>query len=119
MALAIALRIYKHYDLRINNPMAKSHTSSFSGYPGVISSTDDFYILDSGMVVMETTNNVFNHSLYDGVKPQSALSWQRVRVANMLAGQWLAGGVVFFDLLLSVSGHSRQRVRVAYILERR
>jgi hypothetical protein len=37
------------------------------------------------MVVLETTNNIFNMSLYDLVVPQSVLAWQRVRVANGLA----------------------------------
>jgi hypothetical protein len=33
----------------------------------------------------QTTNNMFNHTLYDLVKPESVLAWQRVRVASMLA----------------------------------
>lgn len=35
--------------------------------------------------MLQTTNNVFNTSLYKYVIPQSLLAWQRVRIANMMA----------------------------------
>ena len=35
--------------------------------------------------MLQTTNNVFNKTLYGYVKPESLLAWQRVRVANMMA----------------------------------
>ena len=47
-------------------------TMSFSSYPGFIESTDDFFILGSNMVMLETTNNVFNQSLYKYVTPTTA-----------------------------------------------
>ena len=37
------------------------------------------------MVMLETTNNIFNQSLYQYVTPQTALAWQRVRVATYVA----------------------------------
>lgn len=37
------------------------------------------------MVMLQTTNNIFDTSLYKLVRPQSLLSWQRVRLANMMA----------------------------------
>ena len=43
------------------------------------------------MVVLQTTNNVFDTKLYDHVTPASLLAWQRVRVTNMMANngeQW-------------------------------
>lgn len=85
------LRIYKHYDIRVfgdDNPNSKL---SFSSYPGFLNSLDDFYILGSGMVMLQTTNNIFNSSLYDKVTPEALLAWYRVRVANLLANnaqQW-------------------------------
>jgi hypothetical protein len=51
----------------------------------MISSMDDFYILDSGLVVTETSNDIFDQSLYRKVVPQAALSWQRVLMANWLS----------------------------------
>ena len=40
-----------------------NETQVFSGYPGMLSSWDDFYILGSQMVMLQTTNPVFNTSL--------------------------------------------------------
>lgn len=48
-------------------------------------SLDDFYLLGSGLMMTQTTNNVFNHSLYDSVTPSSLFAWQRVRLAHALA----------------------------------
>jgi Phospholipase B len=52
---------------------------------GFLESLDDFYLMSSKLVMLQTTNNVFNTSLYDLVVPQSLFAWHRVRVANMLA----------------------------------
>lgn len=43
--------------------------------------TDDF-------VIMETTNSVYNKSLYDLIQPNCALTWQRVQVRG---GGWRSG----------------------------
>ncbi|RYE82185.1 MAG: hypothetical protein EOO65_05830, partial [Methanosarcinales archaeon] len=40
---------------------------------------------DTGLLVTETTNDIFNHALYDLMKPQSLFAWQRVRLANLMA----------------------------------
>ena len=52
---------------------------------------DWYAVWSSGLAVLETTNSVFNHSLYGLIKPQSLWAWQRVRAANLMAGsggQW-------------------------------
>lgn len=48
-------------------------------------SLDDFYILGSGLVMLQTTNSVFNETLLKQVVPESLFAWQRVRIANMMA----------------------------------
>jgi len=59
---------------------------SFASYPAYLSSLDDFYsIWSSGLNMLETTNSIFNMSLYKLVVPQSLWAWQRVRNANLLA----------------------------------
>lgn len=78
-------RIYKHYHFRLSNPHISATNFSFSSYPGILESLDDFYILGSGLLISETTNLVFNKTLYSFVKPESLLAWQRVRVANFMA----------------------------------
>ncbi|KAF6121026.1 phospholipase B domain containing 1 [Phyllostomus discolor] len=88
---AAMLRIYKHWNFNIRDANTSSSRLSFSSYPGFLVSLDDFYILSSGLVLLQTTNSVYNKTLLKLVTPQSLLAWQRVRVANMMASdgrQW-------------------------------
>jgi len=59
----------------------------FSSYPGFLESLDDFYITSSELVVIETSNSIFNKDLYKIVKDntQVLLSWQRTLLANRIA----------------------------------
>jgi hypothetical protein len=79
------LRTYKIYNLYYNNPATKSRTVSFSSYPSDLSSIDDFYVTDTKLSVIETTNGIFNTTLYQYVVPQSVLSWIRVILSNRMA----------------------------------
>lgn len=54
-------------------------------YTGFLVSLDDFYLLGSGLMMTQTTNNVFNTSLFSQVTPHSLLAWQRVRLAHTLS----------------------------------
>ena len=86
------IRTFKEYRFVSNKQNEKSKVVVFSSYPGSLSSIDDFYYLDSKLVVMETTNSNFNDSLYDLLKPESLLTWVRVMVANRLASsgeEWI------------------------------
>uniref|UniRef100_A0A8C0A2D0 Phospholipase B-like n=1 Tax=Bos mutus grunniens TaxID=30521 RepID=A0A8C0A2D0_BOSMU len=88
---AAMLRIYKHWDFNIVDKDTSSSRLSFSSYPGFLESLDDFYLLSSGLVLLQTTNSVYNKTLLQHVVPQSLLAWQRVRVASMMANngkQW-------------------------------
>ena len=78
-------RIFKEYKFKTNSKVEKSTTVAFSGYPGVLASIDDFYLLDNDLYVTETTNTVFNQKLYDNLKPQCLLSWIRTLLANRLS----------------------------------
>jgi len=74
------LRIYKIYTLPTVMPEAA--VVSFSSSPGLLHSKDDFYTTPS-LVVMETTNSIFNTTLYDlYITNQSLFTWQRVYAAN-------------------------------------
>jgi hypothetical protein len=74
------LRIYKHYIFEFGLRM------SFSSRPGFVSSKDDFYVINNNFVVMETTNDIFNQTLFDEfITPKSLPTWIRSLIANNLA----------------------------------
>ena len=78
-------RIFKHYDFNTRDASTSSNAMSFSSYPGLLESVDDYYMMNNDIVLIQTTNNVFDASLYSQVKPESLLAWQRVRMANHMA----------------------------------
>jgi hypothetical protein len=45
--------------------------------PGKLSSYDDYYIADSGLLVLETTMSIFNDDLYEFVGPETLFTWLR------------------------------------------
>lgn len=79
------LRIYKHYTFNLTELQPAAQHMSFSSYPGEVFSDDDFFILGSRLVLLQTTNKMFNRHVLQRLDPQSVLSWQRVRAANFLA----------------------------------
>jgi len=79
------LRTYKIYNFNLNSASSVSPNVSFSAYPGTLLSIDDFYITSSGLSVIETTNDIFNTSLYQLVTPESLLSWVRTILANRMS----------------------------------
>ncbi|KAI2658507.1 Phospholipase B-like 1 [Labeo rohita] len=125
---AASMRIYKHWDFSLKNKHSGTSRLSFSSYPGILSSLDDFYLLGTGLFVTQTTNNVFNSSLFSLVTPKALLAWQRVRVANALActgkqwaqifskhnsdqsqalrhGYWASYNIPFHSYIYQVSGY--------------
>ena len=80
------LRIFKHYNLRYADEAVRNRRVSFSSYPGMLSSLDDFYQMhDTQMVMVQTTNSVLDAKVYDLVTPRALLAWHRVISANALA----------------------------------
>ena len=65
--------------------LAVHHITLHPVCAGSISSTDDFFQMNTGLVVMETTNDVFNMSLFDVVVPQNLLSWTRAVVSSTVS----------------------------------
>lgn len=77
-------RIYKNYHFAFK-AKAGANRISFSSYPGYLESLDDFYMMDSGLGMVQTSNGVPNNTLLDLITPQTLLAWQRVRVASAMA----------------------------------
>ncbi|XP_037673126.1 putative phospholipase B-like 2 [Choloepus didactylus] len=86
------LRVIKKYSFqfqegpREDDPLVPGNNVIFSSYPGTIFSCDDFYILGSGLVTLETTIGNNNPALWKYVQPRGGvLEWVRNVVANRLA----------------------------------
>ncbi|GAM23730.1 hypothetical protein SAMD00019534_069050, partial [Acytostelium subglobosum LB1] len=80
------LRVFKSYTFGFSaTSQTVGNHQLFSAYPATLSSIDDFYVLNTQLSILETTNNIFNFSLYENVRPQSVLSWMRVLVSNRLS----------------------------------
>jgi hypothetical protein len=93
-SFTFALRIFK--TLTFNYKGVSMQTIQFSSYPGAFVSTDDFHVLDSGLVVMETSLSVFNTSIYSALSTNnSLLSWMRVMIANRLASSPAEWSTIF------------------------
>ncbi|GFR48281.1 hypothetical protein Agub_g10056 [Astrephomene gubernaculifera] len=71
------VRTWKVYDL----PWGASGPLTVSSSPGLLHSKDDWYTTDK-FVIMETTNGLYNKSLYDLIQPRCVLMWQRAQLAN-------------------------------------
>jgi hypothetical protein len=78
-------RIFKEYNFNFSNPTVKARNIMFSSYPAVLSSNDDFYLTSQNLAVIETTNAIFDTTLYDHITPKSLLCWQRAMIANRLS----------------------------------
>ncbi|KAM5237747.1 putative phospholipase B-like 2 [Ctenodactylus gundi] len=96
------LRVIKKYTLHFregpgdDSPLVPGHRQVFSSYPGTIFSGDDFYILSSGLVTLETTIGNNNPALWKYVQPQGCvLEWVRNIVANRLALDGAAWADIF------------------------
>lgn len=58
---------------------------TFSSYPGIIVSIDDFYVSSANMAIIETTIGNSNPDLWKFTTPKTNLYWIRVAIANRLA----------------------------------
>ncbi|KAG2385630.1 hypothetical protein C9374_003445 [Naegleria lovaniensis] len=76
-------KMYKVYSLMEDG--IASQTVAFASSPSFLSSKDDFYVTQHGLVTMETTNDVFNTNLFQFITPHSVMCWMRSIVANRLA----------------------------------
>jgi hypothetical protein len=57
-------RIFKHYEFSLKHPGVKAQALSFSSYPGELFSDDDLYMTSAKLVVLETTNHIWNPKLF-------------------------------------------------------
>lgn len=78
-------RIYKHYDINLKLSSGKiTNSVKFTSRPGDLNSKDDFYITSSQMVIIETSLEIYNTSLYSNLRFNTVPKWIRVNIANKL-----------------------------------
>jgi len=91
-------RIYKHYDFpwqmnAYDTTIVPGQHITFSSYPATFQSGDDYYqIAPSSLLVVETTIENNNSSLWQYVVPNTILEWMRINLANRLTdngGDWV------------------------------
>ena len=79
-------RMLKDYLFDVEDSDLSAKRWTFSGYAALLVSVDDIWLMDTRLVVFETSLHTWNETLYDlYCRPESALNWVRVQVANMLA----------------------------------
>merc|ERR1740129_2557946 len=78
-------RIFKYYDFPLGDGVVRK--MGFSSYPGVAGSTDDYYLLDSGLVVTETTISMLTDEPYDKLDDNvtGVPDFMRIMLSNRLA----------------------------------
>ncbi|VDM27392.1 unnamed protein product [Toxocara canis] len=80
------MRVLKLYKFGFDKKIVPGHTTTFSSYPAMLYSSDDFALMSSGLAVVETTYSIFNMPLFEYIRPVGQIpSWLRVKVANELA----------------------------------
>merc|ERR1719440_482048 len=61
-------RVFKYYDFPFDGAATMATKIAFSSYPGLISSTDDYYVMSSGLGVMDTSIEILNPFIWDKVQ---------------------------------------------------
>lgn len=78
------LRILKKYTFNFETSKAKS--ISFTSYPGLVMSDDDYYITSQNLIIQETTIDTYDSSVYSGLSAKGiVLEFIRNVVSNRLA----------------------------------
>ena len=101
------LRIFKHYIFDVSSLPVAASTVSFSSRPGDLESKDDFFLMSSGLVSVETSLTIFNTSLYAALTPKSVPVWIRVQLANRMA----ADARTWVDLFSRYNSGTHNNVR--------
>jgi len=60
-------RIFKYYNFNLPGAWTKATHMAFSSYPGNLWSSDNFYVMNSGLVVVDTSLEILNPKVYDRI----------------------------------------------------
>ncbi|KAE9413268.1 hypothetical protein Angca_004629 [Angiostrongylus cantonensis] len=93
-SLSWMMRVLKLYKFAYDAKEVPGRIVSFSGYPGQLSSSDDYTLTSAGLGSIETTISIFNKALYSDtyIKPEGQVHcWIRSTISNYLtktAEEW-------------------------------
>jgi len=112
------LRIFKYYNFPLGEEtMATS--IAMSSYPGAVSSGDDYYVMNSGLVVMDTSLPLLTLNPYDDVKSGPLTgdvpTWMHLMITNRMskrAADWAAN----YKMKNNIGTYNNQFVIVDYNL---
>ena len=79
------IRLIKEYNFNFNNRWVRSKNIIFTSYPASLSSLDDFYITSHGLIAIETTNSMYNDSLYSEINPNTLFTCERAMICNRIS----------------------------------
>ena len=79
------VRILKEYNFNFNNRWVRSSNIIFTSYPATLSSVDDFYISSHGLVTIETTNSLYNDTLFSQITPNCLFTSERAMISNRIS----------------------------------
>lgn len=108
------LRHFKTYKLAYKTGDTRASTVMLSGYPASIASIDDFYLNSQQLAITETTNDVFNATLFSLISTSSVPYWVRVTVASRQADSNPKWHQVFYEY--NSGTYSNQWITVDYKL---
>jgi len=89
-------RIFKYYDFNVKLNNKRINSYRFSSRPADLNSKDDYYTLSNNMVVMETSLEIYDYSIYKNLKIETVPKWIRINIANKLADNNLEWIDLFF-----------------------
>jgi len=82
-------RIFKYYKIDLPGSATAASHIGMSSYPGCVSSTDHFYMMNSGLAVFDTSLEILNPTVYNRIPEfptNSHLpSWMHVMIANRMS----------------------------------
>lgn len=93
-------RIFKYYKFSLPGAWTKATHIGFSSYPGCISSTDSFYIMNSGLAVVDTQLEILNPRVYDRV-PEFPSNPKLPQFIHIMAVNRMAGTAVHWTTLFA------------------
>merc|ERR1719401_2635090 len=94
-------RIFKYYNFDLGGAATRAKNIAMSSYPGCITSTDNFYVMDSGLTVLDTTLEILNPTVYNRIPefPANAKipTWLHSMIANRMAQTAVHWATIFSE----------------------